>query len=131
MGPLTSFLCDTDILVDFLRAYKPAVAHLKTHANHIVISAMTVAELYAGVRDDDESQELAELLLLFPVLPVDGNIARLGGLYNRDYFSSHGVGLADALIAATAQLNGAVLQTLNVKHFPMFPGIKAPYSRSV
>ena len=39
----------------------------------------------------------------------------------------HEVGLADAVIAATAESLGAELKTLNVKHFPMLKGLKPPY----
>ncbi len=46
-------------------------------------------------------------------------IAAAGGLIRRDYGKSHGVGLADAIIAATVELRKADLVTLNRKHFPM------------
>jgi predicted nucleic acid-binding protein len=38
------------------------------------------------------------------------------------------IGVADYLIAATADTEGLELATLNVKHFPMFPGLRAPFS---
>ncbi|TFG89271.1 MAG: type II toxin-antitoxin system VapC family toxin, partial [Hyphomicrobiales bacterium] len=41
---------------------------------------------------------------------------------------SHGVGLADAIIAATADSENAELKTLNVKHYPMFKGLTPPYT---
>ena len=52
-----------------------------------------------------------------------------GGLFRRDYGKSHGVGLADALIAATAELAQATLVTLNAKHFPMLPTVLVPYQK--
>ena len=54
-------------------------------------------------------------------------IARRAGAWVRVYGPSHSVGLADALIAATAEHHGLELATLNVKHFPMFKRLKAPY----
>jgi predicted nucleic acid-binding protein len=50
-------------------------------------------------------------------------------LFRRDYGKSHGVGLADALIAASAEMRGAVLVTLNRKHFPMLPTVIVPYQK--
>jgi len=39
------------------------------------------------------------------------------------------LGLADALLAATAHCHGLELRTLNVKHYPMFPGMQPPYRK--
>ena len=41
--------------------------------------------------------------------------------------SHQGIGLGDYLIAATAQLEGLELATLNVRHFPMFKGLTPPF----
>jgi predicted nucleic acid-binding protein len=88
-----------------------------------------VAELYAGVKDNEERKELDEFVELFPILPVTPEIAKMGGLYKRDYFKTHGIGLADALTAATAKIHNANLKTLNIKHFPMFKGLKPPFKK--
>lgn len=40
--------------------------------------------------------------------------------------ASHGMDTVDAVIAATAQVHGLELVTLNLKHFPMFPGLARP-----
>jgi predicted nucleic acid-binding protein len=45
------------------------------------------------------------------------------------YGKSHGVGLVDALIAATAKLHGYRLVTLNKKHFPMLDNVLIPYQK--
>jgi predicted nucleic acid-binding protein len=60
-------------------------------------------------------------------MPVTADVARAAGLHRRDYCKSHGVGLADAIIAATAETSAAELKTLNTKHYPMFEGLKPPY----
>ena len=41
----------------------------------------------------------------------------------------HGVGLADALLAATAESENAELKTLNTKHYPMFQDLKPAYTK--
>jgi PIN domain len=61
------------------------------------------------------------------IYPVDLNIARLGGNYCRQYRHSHGVQIADALIAATARRHDARLVTRNTKHFPMLDDVVVPY----
>ncbi len=120
-------LIDTDIIIDFLRGFDKAVRYIKSHSEEIVLSVITVAELYAGVKGNDEHEELDDLIALFPILQITTEVARIGGLYKREYFKSHGVGLADGLIAASAEINDAVLKTLNIKHYPMIKGLKPPY----
>ena len=88
-----------------------------------------MAELYAGVREGDERTALEAFLAAFEVVPVDQAIAIKGGLYRRDYGKSHSTGLADALIAATADSRQATLVTLNAKHFPMSPNALVPYQK--
>lgn len=58
---------------------------------------------------------------------VPSNIAKSGGLYKRDFGKYHGVGLADAILAARADKENAELKTLNVKHYPMINGLKPAY----
>jgi predicted nucleic acid-binding protein len=60
---------------------------------------------------------------------VTAEIARAAGLYKRDYGRSHGVGLADAVLAATAQAENAELKTLNARHYPMLKGLKPAYAK--
>jgi len=70
---------------------------------------------------------LDDFVSLFRVIPVTVDIARAGGLLKRDFGKSHGVGLADAIIAATAQVENAELSTLNVKHYPMLSDLEPAY----
>jgi predicted nucleic acid-binding protein len=122
-------LPDTDVLVDFLRGHGEAVAFINAHQARIILSSIVVAELYAGVKGDAESAILQDFVSLFRVVPVTGGIAKATGLYKRDYGRSHGVGLADAVLAATAQAENAELKTLNTKHYPMLKGLKPAYTK--
>jgi hypothetical protein len=51
----------------------------------------------------------------------------MAGFFKRDYQPSHGTGIADALIAATAEVHEMRLVTLNEKHFPMLDDVVVPY----
>lgn len=124
------FLVDTDVLIDYLKGHPAAMAFVEANADRIVLSAMSVAELYAGVRGDagdPEQVALSELLDLFPVVAIDSQVAKAGGLHRRDYGKSHGVGLADAVVAATADVASASVKTLNIRHYPMFKGLEPAY----
>jgi predicted nucleic acid-binding protein len=122
-------LIDTDVLVDFFRGQKKAVAFINTYNARIILSAIVVAELYAGVKDDAEQAALQNFVSLFQIVPVSAEIGKAGGLYKRDYGKSHGVGLADAILAATAEAENAELKTLNIKHYPMLKGLRPAYNK--
>lgn len=127
-----SWLIDTDILIDYLRGYTKAVKFIDTSIAELTcyISIITVAELYAGVRDGNERHILEQFLQVFEIVSLNEETAQTGGLYRRDYRKSHGVGLPDALIAATAKYVGATLVTLNKKHYPMLTKVHVPYLKS-
>jgi predicted nucleic acid-binding protein len=124
-----SYLLDTDVLVDFLRGHKKAVAFVNTCSARIILSPIVVAELYAGVKGKAEQVALADFVSLFRVIPVSAEIAKAGALHKRDYGESHGVGLADAILAATAEAEGAELKTLNRNHYPMLKGLRPAYTK--
>ncbi|MDT8439951.1 MAG: type II toxin-antitoxin system VapC family toxin [Wenzhouxiangellaceae bacterium] len=123
---MNSFLVDTDVLIDFLRGYGPAVEWLRQARNRPLVSVITVAELRAGMRAGEESA-LESLFGALLVLPVDERIARQAGDLRRQFGPRHGTGLADALIAATAIVNQARLVSLNVRHYPMIDEVVQPY----
>jgi predicted nucleic acid-binding protein len=124
-----SLLLDTDVLIDYLRARTEAVTYVESLTEPLLMSVITLAELYAGVREGTERTALDTFVQAFTILAVDEEIAVNGGLYRRDYGKSHNVGLADALIAATAEKYNAMLVTLNSKHFPMLNNVVTPYQK--
>lgn len=126
---MDKLLIDTDIIIDHLRGYKPATEYLlKKKSSMLFISAMTVAELYAGMGNQHEETAVDKILNLFQIMPIDHDISIAGGHLCKKHKKSHGTGLADALIAATALHHEAILVTLNTKHFPMVKTIK-PYHK--
>ena len=122
-------IVDTDVIIDCLRGRDEAIVFISAKRSQIILSAITIAELYAGVKGAAEERILETLLSRLPVVPVTADIAKAGGLVKRDYGKSHGVGIADAILAATAQAEEAELATLNVRHYPMFPGLRPAYAK--
>lgn len=123
----TPVLVDTDVLVDFLRGVEEAVAFVHACQDRTILSAIVVAELYAGAKGDEELATLDAFVSLFRVVPVTAEIARRAGLYKREYHGSHAIGLADAVLAAMRDSERAELKTLNIKHYPMFKGLGPAY----
>jgi len=128
-------LLDTDVIIDYPRGREQAITYIESLTEPLLISTISIAELYSGVREGDERTALQTFLSAFETVDVSPEIAVRGGLLRRDWGKSHKVGLADALIAATAEVRGATLITLNIKHFPikhfpMLPSAKAPYVKA-
>jgi len=88
---------------------------------------MSLTELYAGLRQQREGEDLLRLARIVPALPIDREIAVRAGVFVRLYGPSHAVEIPDAIIAATAEHHGLRLATQNIKHFPMFPRLKRAY----
>jgi predicted nucleic acid-binding protein len=126
----TQLLIDTDVLIDYLRDYPDAVSYVEAQQDRLLISVMTVAEWYAGVREGEERSRLERFLRAFEIVPLDLRLAVQGGLYRRDYSRSHHVGLVDTLIAATATHRQVPLVTLSRKHFPMLQDVIVPYHKA-
>jgi hypothetical protein len=123
-------LIDTDVLVDLNRMRPDAVTFMLRLSSRPCVSAVTVAELYAGVREGRERTELDSFISQCNIVAVDRRIAERGGLLLRQYRPSHGTGFADAIIAATAEVEQAQLVTLNQKHFPMLSDVLVPYRKA-
>ena len=122
-------LVDTSVLIDYLRGDVRAAAVLEQgrEAAPLHASEITRLEVLAGIRPAEESATRS-LLSTLVWHPVDTEVAEEAGALGRRWLPSHhGVDGADLAIAATAIRVGAELLTRNVRHFPMFPGLHAPY----
>jgi len=120
-------LLDTNVIIGLLRGQAEAVEFFRSLTTRPFVSVVAVGELYAGVRDGAERTQLERLVSAFRVVRLDLAMAIQGGLYARQYSRTHGVGLADGLIAAAAEFAGATLCTLNTRHFPMLSSVRRPF----
>jgi predicted nucleic acid-binding protein len=123
-------LIDTTVAIDHLRGTPPAVAlttRLVEEGETLAASELVRFELLAGVRPS-ETEALERFFTSLLWLGVDEDITRTAGLLARKHRKSHsGIDTADYLIAATAIVADAELLTTNLRHFPMFDGLSAPY----
>ncbi|MBI4584838.1 MAG: type II toxin-antitoxin system VapC family toxin [Planctomycetes bacterium] len=123
-------LIDTDVVIDYLRGNDKAVKFFEESVEPFCLSAVTVAELYAGVKGADEEAKLDNFLNAHAILEIDRPKAKRAGLLFKTYHQSHGTGIIDALIAAAAEASGSELVTLNKKHFPMLKDVFVPYKKT-
>lgn len=123
------YLVDSDVLIAHLRGIEEARTWLREawRAGPVAVSAVSITEITGGMRSS-ERREVWQLLGSFRVEPVTAHTAGRAGEFMRTYRRSHnGIGIADYLIAGTADLRGLQLATLNVRHFPMFEDLQAPF----
>ena len=120
-------LIDTCIVIDFLRGYQPAIDYFSAMDEQPLISTITIAELYAGAKNQSKKRAVDEILSTLVVVDVTPEIAKRAGDWACRFTPSHGTDLPDALIAATTEEHNCTLATCNLKHFPMFPEMCRPY----
>lgn len=120
-------VCDATVLIDALRWRPEADRYLRSLAGPPRCSEVTRVEVLRGVRSGERSRT-ARLLGTLTWVPVDAEIAARAGELGRRFRSSHpGISLADLIVAATALELDTDLVTSNVRHFPMFPGLRPAY----
>jgi predicted nucleic acid-binding protein len=128
MGPSTgalNHLFDSTILIAHLRGDERATALLED--GEPFASVVSRAEIEGGMRTG-ERRAVARLFDALVLLPVTDSVARSAGAMLRTFRRSHpGIDIADYLIAATADVGGLGLVTLNIKHFPMMSGVRPPF----
>ena len=114
-------LFDTNILIDHLKGKAVATKILQGCVSEgllLACSVITRIELLNGMRPEEE-KILEGLLSSFEKIAVSDGIAVQAGKYMNIYRKSHGINMADAIIAASAKDAHCQLYTLNIKHYPM------------
>lgn len=123
-----SVVFDTSVLIDILRNDPAALDYVKGVQDVPACSEVTRVEVMRGLR----SAERAGADQLFQALrwiSVDEPLARRAGELGRRWDRHRpSISLADLVVAATAEQVDGELATTNVRHFPMFEGLQAPYA---
>jgi predicted nucleic acid-binding protein len=117
-------LIDTDVLIWNFRGHQRAAKRLDD-AVGFYISAVTYMELVQGMRNNAELNALRQSLRHWQatVLPVEPQVSARAIFLIESYALSHGLRVADALIAASAMTMGLPLLTANTKHYRMIEGL--------
>jgi predicted nucleic acid-binding protein len=119
---MTLYLLDSTVLIDHLRADVEVTDWLRArlaHADRLGTSCVNVAEVERGVARRDRPR-LEQLIERLAYLPTTREAAARAGRYQADWARrGRTIHTADALVAGTARVHGAVLVTDNVEDFPM------------
>ena len=123
-------MLDTDILIMLQRRVPEAKAWLAALSVSPMVCFFAALELLFGCQSAKEKREAEALLAEFEIAyPTQSGLEA-----SRTFAAlklSHGLGIIDALIAATALEHGLPLYAFNIKHFGAVPGLQVivPYVR--
>ncbi len=111
-------LVDTDVLIWYLRGNEKA-CHAIENAGSFQISVITYMELVQGMRSKKELDQLRKALNIWrtKILYISEEISTKAMFYVEQYFLSHSMQLADALIGATAIAYATPILTGNNNHY--------------
>ncbi len=118
-------LIDTDILIDLAADLKQAIESIKNleQGFALTVSAVTVMELTVGCRNKTELRNVEKLLERFEVIPLNEQVSSVAVDLIKKYRLSHGLLIADALIAATAIANNIPLESKNQRDYKFISGL--------
>lgn len=119
-----AMLVDTDVLIWFFRGERSAQAVLD-ECQTVELSAVSYMELVQGARNKNELKLLRQTISAngWRILPITESVSYRATANIESYALSHGLRLADALIAATSEDLGLTLLTANVRHYTFLRGI--------
>ncbi len=117
-------LFDTDVIIWYLKGNKKA--YNLVHQSNFCISCVTYMELVQGMRNKEELRLLKRVLKQWgvKVIFINEEISSRALFYMEEYFLSHNLQLADALIGSTAILYGMKLITANDKHYKILKDLE-------
>jgi predicted nucleic acid-binding protein len=127
---MVDFAVDTDIVIDILKNYSPAMQWLHSQrATKLGVSHIMRMEIILGSQNKFEQRQAIKVLQQFDVIEM--NQADLDWAYDQltKVHLSHGIGIMDCLIAAPCHRLALPLYTRNLKHFTPILGtvVQAPY----
>jgi predicted nucleic acid-binding protein len=97
-------IVDTDILIDIARRIPEAITYVDNLERRAIvgISSITYMELLVGCRNKTEQRKVERFVRRFEIARLNETIADRAIALLQQYRLSHGLLIADGLIAATA-----------------------------
>ena len=118
-------ILDTDVLIWYLRGNINA-EKLINSSIPFKISVVNYMELIQGMNDKNEFMILQKYFKKWAVeiIQIHESISTRAMFFMEDFYLSHSMELADALIAATVLDRHETLLTANIKHYSFVPNLK-------
>ncbi len=117
-------LCDTNVFIHAFNGNEKTIAALKIIGlQEIVLSAITLMELYQGMGNKSELAQMKKKLHYYDIIHIDETISHTAIALVENFKLSHGLQIPDAIIGATAIVYDIPLYTYNIKDFNFMPNI--------
>jgi predicted nucleic acid-binding protein len=117
-------LCDTNVFIHAFNGNKATLEQLNSIGlNNVVLSAITLMELYQGMGNKVELAQMKKKIRYFDIIQVDNNISKTAIELIENFKLSHNLQIPDALIGASALVYKLPLFTYNIKDFNFMPNI--------
>ena len=119
-------MIDSDILIDVGRKDNMAIARLEEErkTSIVAISSVTEMELIVGCRNKTELKYLDKFLEDFEIISINYEITQKSISLLKECKLSHGLLIADSIIAATSLILDVPLLTKNQKDYKFIKGLK-------
>lgn len=117
-------LADTSILIDLQKGVQKSIYNFDRLKDRIIISRITACEIIYGAKNKKEKKINKEFIEKLEVIEISEEISKYTYFLLDKYAHAVKLGIADALIAATAIIEGFSLWTLNIKHFKKIKELK-------
>jgi len=122
-------ICDTDVMIDFWEAKNQRhittkrVIEKEIGVDNVILTAITKIELLAGAVNKPDIQKISKKLSRFNIELFSPAIAVRAFSLIEMYALSHGLALADSIIAATVIEMNMPLFTYNIKDYQFIDGL--------
>lgn len=118
-------LCDTNIFINAFNGRRDTIDSLQEISlDQIVISSITVMELYQGMGNKTELAQMKKKMRYYDVIAINEDISKMATGFIENFRLSHNLQIPDAIIGATAVVYNLPLFTYNTKDFDFLPEIQ-------
>ncbi len=120
-------IADTDVLIDFLAGKDPGAGRVEEELikGTLYTTVITRFEMLSGSKSVKQIENVQQLLTALKFLPLDVSASDRAAEIRRNLDQkSHGIGMADSLIAGIVMEHRANLLTRDERHFNRVQGLK-------
>ncbi|BCW95045.1 MAG: PIN domain-containing protein [Fimbriimonadales bacterium] len=111
------YVLDTDVLIDILRGYEPAVDWFSTLLEPPAVVSLSLMELVQGCRNNQELSQVEQLANPLEIWYPDAEEMRSALVFFQAHYLKCRLSIIDAIIGSVCVARQGILCTFNVRHY--------------